>query len=451
MAESAAADCVAAGHLARGFNRQGYTPTTENDRGGLGIRPHVRTEGMTMTIHETEPRLAAIRKTEQSERVVVSRAQACMGTTVSVHIAATPAREGHARESVEEALHWLAEVDACLSRFRPESELCALNRSSGRWFAASPLLFAAVERALLAAEESNGLFDPTLLPQLEALGYDRDFSAIAHREALPTTDVDAWSDGRTRSRGAWHDIPLDVRARRILLPPGVRLDLGGIAKGWAADVACERFGAGYTGVLVNVGGDIRLHGGPRPGVGWSVALPDPRGTASVSPDPTRASETEVGEPPLATLTLSRGGLATSGAVRRWWLRGGRLTHHLLDPRTGEPIPLWVAAPRDGTVIDHQRIASVTALAPTAAQAEVATKVALLTGLSDALTPSPYAGIARSAAHGSLVPQDSVAIIVVPGSGPFVPSPTLGAYLSTWGTEGASVPYMLRSGAAQARA
>lgn len=404
-----------------------------------------------MTICETEPHRADTRRAQRAERQVISRAQACMGTTVSVHIAVAPDQDRLARERVDEALRWLAAVDARLSRFRPESELCALNGSGGRWFVASPLLFAVVARALIAADESDGLFDPTLLPQLEALGYDRDFSAIAHRETLPTTNRDEWERVSAPSPGAWRDILLDEDGRRVLLPPGVRLDLGGIAKGWAADLAFEQYGADFPGVLVNVGGDIRLHGGPRPGVGWSVALPDPRGAASASPDPTRPRDAAVVDPPLATLTLSRGGLATSGAVRRWWLRGGRLAHHLLDPRTGEPAPLWTVGQPDQAERAHPRIASVTALAPTAAQAEVATKVALLTGLPNALTAAPYTRIARAGAHGYLVPVDPVAVVVVPGSGPFATSPTLETYLNTWGTEGASVAYTLRPPMPKARA
>jgi thiamine biosynthesis lipoprotein len=83
------------------------------------------------------------------------------------------------------------------------------------------------------------------------------------------------------------------------------------------------------------------------------------------------------------VTLRHGGIATSGAAGRWWLRNGERQHHLLDPRTGRPVPLWIDATDDqpgGTPL----IATATALAPTAAQAEVAAKVALLRGYPDAL-------------------------------------------------------------------
>src|SRR5260370_8985402 len=79
-----------------------------------------------------------------------------------------------------------------------------------------------------AAERTGGLYDPALLPHLEALGYDRDFDEIAHR--------DAWTGERVLPEtGQWREIQLDYARAQITLPPGVQIDLGGIAKVWAAD------------------------------------------------------------------------------------------------------------------------------------------------------------------------------------------------------------------------
>lgn len=378
---------------------------------------------------------------DKPERTVISHAARCMGTTVSVQIAATPDHERDAHISAATTLTWLAEVDARLSRFQPESDLCDLNRHAGHWYTASPMLYTAVERAVRAADESCGLFDPTLLPQIEALGYDRDFAEIAHHE------VDTIRRRVSEpSRGAWRDIVLDRRRQRVLLPPNVRLDLGGIAKGWAADVALDTFCAGYPGALVNVGGDLRAHGGPSTGVGWSIGVSDPRSLSSASATEDVDGKVARDDHPLVTITLSRGGLATSGAVRRWWLREGNVTHHLIDPRTGAPAPLWTAGEEHTATEDDERIASVTALAPTAAQAEAATKIALLTGYPGALTPTLYGGIARAGALGQLVPAHAVALLVVLGNGQWFLSGDFDDYLRSWATEGASVPYTVRSAA-----
>lgn len=382
-----------------------------------------------------------------TSRLLIERAARLMGTEVSVHLAAEPAQAAAAQASAAACLAWLAEVDARLSRFRPESELCRLNRAGGRWFPASALLFAAVERAVTAAHESDGLFDPTLLPQLEALGYDRDFALIAHREvaelappAAPPIDAPPTATPPVAA-GGWRAIALDARRQRIRLPAGVRLDLGGIAKGWAADVALAAFCGGYAGAMVNVGGDLALRGGPQPGRGWSVGIRDPR--EELNP----GARTQV-----ATITLSRGGLATSGALRRWWLRDGARQHHLLDPRTGRPTRVWIAGTDECEPPAHLApvgeesplLATATALAPTAAQAEVAAKVALLRGYPRALEHLDAAeGARRVAGDPGAAAEPPLALLLTFGTGAVRLSANMREYLATWGTEGAPVPLSLR--------
>ncbi len=165
----------------------------------------------------------------------------------------------------------------------------------------------------------------------------------------------SWCVSRGRRRkpsapaapGRWRGIRVDPQAHSVTLPAGTRLDLGGIAKGWAADRAASMlrpFGSG----LVNAGGDLRAWGdqpGVEPGQGWLAAVEDPAW-------PDRDA---------AWLWVREGALATSSIVRRRWTGG----HHLIDPRTGQ------SADTD--------LLSVTVLAPTTAQAEVAAKVVLILG------------------------------------------------------------------------
>ncbi|HLZ24883.1 MAG TPA: FAD:protein FMN transferase [Ktedonobacterales bacterium] len=372
---------------------------------------------------------------------LVTRAARMMATDVSVQLAVTPAEEVDAALAADACMSWLAEVDAHLSRFRAESELCRLNAASGRWFTASVLLYEAVVCAIHAAETSGGLFDPTLLPLLEAAGYDRDFALIAHRETHPVPSGQALSspggdlaeDAEPAPTGlaAWREIECDAASRRIRLPRGARMDLGGIAKGWAADVALERFCGPFANALVNVGGDLRLRGGPAENEAWSIGIRDPRRepleSGVVAPDAY-----------AALVTISRGGLATSGAVRRWWLCNGERRHHLLDPRTGRPVPLWLdedddVAPEDG---GQPLVATATALAPTAARAEVAAKVALLRGY-----PAALRAVEDAWARAGSVARDGdcdtgVALALALGSGDVVISTNMAEYLATWGTAGA---------------
>jgi thiamine biosynthesis lipoprotein len=356
---------------------------------------------------------------------LVQRDERLMATDVSVRLAAAPGQEAVARAAADTCMRFLHEVDACLSRFRLESDLCQLNAVAGDWFAASEMLFAAVDVAVRAAYASDGLFDPALLSSIEALGYDRDFDDIAHREV---------DDGAAPVPGAtgalWRDIALDPAQCRVRLPVGARLDLGGIAKGWAADAALERFCTPFPGALVSVGGDLRLRGGPQPGEGWSVGLRDPL----------REGE---GEAPLpiyrASVTLSRGGLATSGAVRRWWLRDGQRVHHLLDPRTGLPAALWTGP--DGPALDdagNPHIATATALAPTAARAEVAAKVALLRGYPAALRAVEVCWERHGALGPSTDADSGVALVLLLATGEVAVSANADEYLQTWGTDGAAL-------------
>lgn len=391
---------------------------------------------------------------------VVKRAGRPMATDVSVQIAAPPDHADAAETAADACMAWFDEVDQRLSRFQPDSELSRLNAAAGRWFAASETLYDAVAVAVAGARSSGGLFDPTLLRQLEALGYDRDFALIAHRETSGS-DASRRLDGddahvqAVRSREAWRAIGFDSARRRIQLPQGARLDLGGIAKGWAADVALARYCAPFPGALINVGGDLRALGGPQTGESWSVGIRHPRSEldvlATAATLATADAEDKLAKVPsnsyAAVVTFSRGGLATSGALRRWWLRAGQRQHHLLDPRTGRPARLWIDdrdTPRPGVVGPQRLIASATALAPTAARAEVAAKVAILRGYPDALR----AVEAAWERYGAVGPDDDadagVALILTFGDGEVTLSNNLSAYLATWGTAGAALPMNVRS-------
>ena len=357
------------------------------------------------------------------KRLLVEQTNRIMATNVSIYLAVSPEEEADARAGVEAGMAWLKEVDQRLTRFQEDSELCRLNRAAGCWQPVSDLLFRATQAALKAAEASNGWFDPTLLPQLEALGYDRDFSQVAH-----TPDQDA--PGRTfatKPGGSWRGIQLDAKEKRIFLPEGTRLDLGGIAKGWAADIALRDCLRAFPNVIVNVGGDLRLRGEREPGDPWAVGIRDPQ--YDHLPDPS---------PNIAVISFHQGGLATSGATSRWWYYGGQRQHHLLDPRSGRPLHLWMQPEHEATdrAIDTGRlIATATALAPTAERAEVAAKVALLRGYPDALSAVETAWEQRNERAAHLPSDTHIALLLVMGNGEVLMSRNMEAYLETCGGGG----------------
>jgi len=352
---------------------------------------------------------------------------------------APPGDAAHAQSAVAACFVWLAEVEATLTRFDAGSELCQLNANAGEWRPVSELLFTAVAQALMAARASDGLFDPTLLTRLERLGYDRDYAAIARRESRSDGDDLAFSATRSpdpahspmatdTASGGWRGVRLDIARRRIRLPHGCKLDLGGIAKGWAADEALARCFAEYPNVIVDVGGDMRIRGAGDNGQGWPIGISASREAARHPP------------PDQPVVALRAGGVATSGAQGRWWYHDGQRQRHLIDPRTGQSAHVWISDDRDPAADPRTLIAAATALAPTAAHAEVAAKVALLRGYPQALRAVEAAWaewVARADAGQTVAPYSDagVALVLTLGTGEVAPSSNLGAYLETLGGGG----------------
>lgn len=250
-----------------------------------------------------------------------------------------------AKSILAEVEEMFADVESQLSRFRDDSELCRLNARSGRGaVTVSPLLCRVLAQALAAAHQTDGIFDPTLLPQLRQAGYDRSFELLANaRDDSPYLPAPS-------GRYGWRQVCLDPVNRTVELPAGVAIDLGGIAKGWTVDRASELL-AEWGPSLVDAGGDMRASGLPG-GESWPVALEDP-----FHP-----------EMDLLTLALNDCAIATSSIGKRHWQRKGQRFHHLIDPRTG------TSAQSD--------LHTVTALAPSAMEAEVAAKTALLLGSAE---------------------------------------------------------------------
>ncbi len=256
-------------------------------------------------------------------------------------LAVLDASDPSAGAAVAAVPDWFAAWDQALSRFRDDSELAVLNRRAGHgWTQLSPTLWAVLAAARAAARLSDGLVSPTVLSALERAGYDRDFAAIGDGRAVPA--------GTAAPAAPWSAIRHDPRRRAVALPAGARLDLGGVAKGWAADTAVRRLAA-HGPALVDAGGDIAVSGPRADGTPWPIGVADPR---------------QPGEQ-IALLLLPAGGVATSGRDYRRWRQGAAERHHIIDPRTGLP------AATD--------LLTVTVVAPSARVAEAAAKTVLILG------------------------------------------------------------------------
>ena len=250
---------------------------------------------------------------------------------------------------------FIASSEARFTRFTDTSELAQLNRSAGSWFQASTEMFDVVQEACAYAEETNGLFDPTVLDALEAAGYDKSMDLI-RQDGVPASRSTRTAHSGRSIRSPQYDfraIVLDEAYHAIHLPKGVRLDLGGIAKGWIAEQAALILAVYAHACVVNAGGDLFAVGFPSGEAKWPIELEDPR-------DPQQAA---------AILQVGPGAVATSAITKRRWQQGDRLQHHLIDPRVGRPaLTHWL---------------SVTVIAPHATTAEVYAKALLIAGADDA--------------------------------------------------------------------
>jgi FAD:protein FMN transferase len=261
-----------------------------------------------------------------------------LGTTAIVSVTETERLEP-ARRTVERVI---AEFDLACSRFREDSELSALNAAAGSAVAVSPLLLDAVEAALRAARLTDGDVDPTVGEALIALGYDRDFAAVAARSPAPARPISF------AAVPGWRAIALDRPAGMIRVPRGVTLDLGATAKALAADrAAAAALREAGCGTLVGLGGDIAV-AGSSPDGGWRIRVTDDHRGGT--------------EAPGQWITIRSGGLATSSTTTRRWDAGGQSAHHLVDPATGGPAAVvWrTASVAAGTCLDAN-IASTAAI------------------------------------------------------------------------------------------
>ena len=236
----------------------------------------------------------------------------------------------------------VAEIEARLTRFNPNSELMWLNANGGAWVQVSDILLQNICKAKYAASLTNGLYNPFVLPNLIASGYDRNFDDLGTVQVKSTNAVTDW-----------RSIEICKRGYTVRIPEGSALDLGGIAKGWTANHLAQHLSQ-YGACLVNMGGDMVAHGSPAGSRGWPIEIEDPfTGQLYLS------------------LQLTNSSIATSGIdYRRWKDTNGNDYHHIIDPRTGQPA--------------QTDVLSVTVIHPHAPAAETFAKAVLMRGATDGL-------------------------------------------------------------------
>lgn len=239
--------------------------------------------------------------------------------------------------SAEQLVH---QLESRWTRFRPTSEVSAVNAAAGHLVVVSDLTARLFELAEFARVATGGRFNPLMLDHLERLGYG---PGTASPEDLRETH---------HTRRPVADSPIDVLAEvsAVRLPEGSRFDPGGIGKGLAADVVLDHLKSlGARAAQIELGGDVRMWGTNWTDQPWLVDVQDPRDRIGI----------------LTRLELAEGAVATSSVLGRNWTVGGQRMHHLIDPSTGLP--------------SETDVLSVTTTSSELWWAEIVAKVAVLAG------------------------------------------------------------------------
>jgi thiamine biosynthesis lipoprotein len=276
---------------------------------------------------------------------------ACMGNTADITVIGDPSLLEVARVRLEQ-------LEQRWSRFISSSDVCALNQSKGAAVRVHPDTITLVRYLVDAQRLTNRFFDPTLLPSLVRLGY---------AQSMTNASLVTQLDGSLRWGEPLVATSIDIENSTVTLPAGLTLDPGGLGKGLAADIVASQLRElGAEGVCVSLGGDIRCSGiGPIEGA-WSIPVASPFPLSDI----------------LATATLFDGAIATSSLDAKTWSVGNKAMHHVLSPKTGQPLPRSL-----------DQVIQTTVIGAEAVWAEVFATVVLVAGVAEGFARIEAAGLA----------------------------------------------------------
>ncbi len=348
-----------------------YTTTMDSSGKVMMARARTRREFIdgVRGVALATPLLSLVGCGDEPVDEVLSFGGGTMGTTYSVKLAGGAA--GLDADVLRDEVQSLLDgVDRRMSTYRADSELSRFNAAeAGRWMPVSTDTFAVVERSRAVHGLTAGAFDPTVGPIVDLWGFGpgggRD--VVPPAEQIADAAVAVGLD-RVESRDDEPAIRKQVA--------GVRLDLSGVAKGFAVDLVAEHIErAGAEDYLVEVGGELRAGGHGPGGRPWRVGIEKPTLAANDMQH---------------VVHLGGEAMATSGNYRIFFERDGRRYSHIVNPRTGRPV-------------EHD-LASVTVLAPTTLEADALSTSLLVLGAED--------GMALAAEH------DIAAFFIRGGEGSF---------------------------------
>lgn len=263
--------------------------------------------------------LSALPLPAQAQSVRYEASHDAMGTVFTVVAYGRDAK--YLGEVANEIFEEIDRLDAQMSNYQPESEISALNRDAARRAVrVEPALFALLEDSLRYSRETDGAFDITVGPLMQAWGFFRGQGRYPSRADLAVAI----------ERIGYRHVRLEAQRREVRFDrEGVELDLGGIAKGYAVDRAVEILREnGVTAALVSSGTSSLYALGAPPGErGWRVNVRDPFEAGKVGD----------------VVWLKNYSLSASGSYEKFFTLKGRTYAHIMDPRTGRPVENMLAS------------------------------------------------------------------------------------------------------------
>ena len=163
--------------------------------------------------------------------------------------------QGSSDKALQDARTSIEDFEGRFSRFLPDSELSKLNIRVGEWTDVSDEMLDLLVLARAYYQETGGLFDPSVLPDLKRVGYDVTLEEVQRRAV---TGLAASPSPRL----PFSALELDMEAARVKLPEGMQIDLGGIAKGWIVQQVAQQLRSDHAAAAVSAGGDMYFSGLP---------------------------------------------------------------------------------------------------------------------------------------------------------------------------------------------
>lgn len=279
-----------------------------------------------------------------------------MGTTYSVKIVIKPERQAVVKKQQAAIDELLKAFNQSLSTYISDSEIVTLSQSPvNEWLEVSPRFMGILKLSNQISELSGGAFDATVGPLVNLWGFGPDWRK---NQAPSDKAIQA-----AMANIGYGSVEVDELGLRIRKHKPVGLDFSAIAKGYAVDEIAELlWQQGFHHFMVEIGGELRLHGHNGQGKPWRIGVESPQADGKIRP-----------------IGLSEVGLATSGDYRNYFEQEGVRFSHTIDPTTGKPIT--------------HNLASVTVVAETAAKADALATAFSVMGGDKAMALADKEGIA----------------------------------------------------------